>query len=104
MHYNGEPSWLKPPLYFWVEAVFFKMFGLTEYWARFPSALSGYATLILVYLIGVRLYGRKVGFLSMVILASSFFFLKFSRRAMLDVPVAFITILGIYALLRGEKE
>jgi 4-amino-4-deoxy-L-arabinose transferase-like glycosyltransferase len=80
------------------------MFGLTEYWARFPSALSGYATLILVYLIGVRLYGRKVGFLSMVILASSFFFLKFSRRAMLDVPVAFITILDIYALLRGEKE
>lgn len=104
MHYNGEPSWLKPPLYFWVEAACFRIFGQSEFWARFPSALAGYATLLLIYSIGARLYGRKTGFLSMVVLATSFFFLKYSRRAMLDVPVAFATTLGIYALVRGEKD
>jgi 4-amino-4-deoxy-L-arabinose transferase-like glycosyltransferase len=104
MHYNGEPSWLKPPLYFWVEAIFFRIFGQSEFWARFPSALAGYATLFLIYSIGSRLYNRKTGFMSMVVLATSFFFLKYSRRAMLDVPVAFATTLGIYALVRGEKE
>lgn len=104
MHYNGEPNWLKPPLYFWVEAVLFKIFGASEYWARFPSALTGYATLLLIYAIGVRLYGRKAGFLSVLVLATSFFFLQYSRRAMLDVPIAFSTTLGIYALLRGEEN
>lgn len=104
MHYNGAPNWLKPPLYFWVEAVFFRIFGQSEFWARFPSALAGYATLLLIYSIGTRLYGRKTGFLSVVVLTTSYFFLKYSRRAMLDVPVAFSTTLGIYALVRGEKE
>jgi len=104
MHYNGELTWLKPPLYFWVEAVLFRIFGQSEFWARFPAALAGYATLFLIYSIGEKLYGRKTGFLSMVVLATSFFFLKYSRRAMLDVPVAFATTLGIYALVCGEKE
>lgn len=104
MHYNGNPVWLKPPLYFWTEAVLFKVFGASEYWARFPSALTGYATLLLIYAIGVRLYGRKAGFLSVLALATSFFFLQYSRRAMLDVPIAFSTTLGIYALLRGEED
>jgi 4-amino-4-deoxy-L-arabinose transferase-like glycosyltransferase len=104
MHYNGNPVWLKPPLYFWGEAVFFKIFGTSEYWARFPSALTGYTTLLLIYAIGVRLYGRKAGFLSVWVLATSFFFLQYSRRAMLDVPIAFSTTLGIYALLRGEAN
>ncbi|MEW6600098.1 MAG: glycosyltransferase family 39 protein [Nitrospirota bacterium] len=104
MHYNGEPSWLKPPLYFWVEAVFFRIFGQSEFWARFPSAAAGYGTLFLVYAIGTRICDRKTGLLGMVVLATSFFFLKYSRRAMLDVPVAFATTLGVYAIVRGEKE
>lgn len=104
MHYNGEPNWLKPPLYFWIEAVLFKIFGQSEYWARFPSAVTGYATLILIYALGVRLYGRRTALLSIVVLVTSLFFLKFSRRAMLEVPITFSTTLGIYALVRGEDD
>ena len=36
--------------------------------------------------------------------ATSFLFIKYSRRAMLDVPVAFATTLGVYALVRAEKR
>jgi 4-amino-4-deoxy-L-arabinose transferase-like glycosyltransferase len=105
MHANGEAIWIKPPLYFWLEAAAFSLFGPSEYWARFPAALCGYLCTVLVYLMARELFGRKTAFLSILVAATSFFFVKYSRRAMLDVPVAFTTILGLYALVRaGRRE
>lgn len=104
MHANGEPIWIKPPLYFWLEAALFSLFGASEYGARFPSALCGYGCAILIYLLTVRLFGRRTAFLAVIVTASSLFFIKYSRRAMIDVPAAFAITLGIYALVRAEKQ
>jgi 4-amino-4-deoxy-L-arabinose transferase-like glycosyltransferase len=104
MHANGEPIWIKPPLYFWLEAAWFRLFGATEYGARLPSALCGYLTAILVYLLARRLFGRRTAFLAILVTATSFFFLKYSRRAMIDVPVAFATTLGAWALVRAQRR
>ena len=104
MHSNGAPSWIKPPLYFWLEAGIFSLFGASEYGARFPSALCGYLCAILIYLLARRLFGRRTAFLAIVVTATSFLFVKYSRRAMIDVPAAFATTLGAYALVRAEKR
>ncbi|HOW90285.1 MAG TPA: glycosyltransferase family 39 protein, partial [Elusimicrobiales bacterium] len=42
--------------------------------------------------------------LTLVTLSTGYFFLKYSRRAMLDVPVAAATTLGVYALARADYE
>ena len=104
MHSNGAPIWIKPPLYFWLEAGIFSLFGASEYAARFPSALCGYLCAILIYLLTRRLFGRRTAFLAILVTATSFLFIKYSRRAMIDVPVAFATTLGAYALVRAEKR
>ena len=36
---NKEPFWEKPPLFFWLQTVSFKLFENTEFAARFVSAL-----------------------------------------------------------------
>jgi len=104
MHSNGAPSWIKPPLYFWLEAGIFSLFGASEYGARFPAALCGYLCAILIYLLTRRLFGRRTAFLAILVTATSFLLIKYSRRAMIDVPVAFATTLGMYALVRAEKR
>ncbi len=104
MHEGVLLTWIKPPLYFWIEAVLFKLFGVSEYWARFPSALAGFLCVVLTYKIVKRLWDDKTAFLTLVVLSFSYFFLKYSRRAMLDVPVAFATTLGLYALVRAEYD
>lgn len=104
MHEGVLRTWIKPPLYFWIEAVLFKIFGVSEYWARFPSAVMGFGCVALTYKIVKKLWDDKTAFLTLVVLSFSYFFLKYSRRAMLDVPVAFATTLGIYALVRAEYD
>ena len=55
----GKPWFEKPVLYYWGAALSFKLFGVNEAAARFPSAASALlATLALAWLAG-RLYGAE---------------------------------------------
>ena len=40
-HWNYQPWFEKPPLMLWITALFFKLFGIHEFWARAGSALAG---------------------------------------------------------------
>ena len=104
MHEGLQVSFLKPPLYFWIEAVLFKLFSVTDYWARFPDALCGFITLILAYRIGGLTAGRKAAFWAVLLLCASTFFMKSSRRSMLDIPAAMALSLGVWAMLKAELQ
>lgn len=103
MHAGDTISWLKPPLYFWMEAVFFRLFGVSEYWAKFPAALTGFLTFFFAYKLVFRMFNRKIAFLSVFVLSTSLFFMRYTQRAMMDMPVAFAVTLGIYAVVSAEK-
>lgn len=104
MHEGLQVSFLKPPLYFWTEAVLFKLFAVTDYWARFPDAVCGFVTLILAYRIGGLTAGRKAAFWAVMLLCASTFFMKSSRRCMLDVPATMALCLGVWAMLKAELQ
>ena len=104
MHEGLQVSFLKPPLYFWLEAVLFKCFGAADYWARFPDAVCGFVTLLLTYRIGILTAGRKAAFWAVLLLCTSTFFMKSSRRAMLDIPATMALCLGVWALLKVEVQ
>lgn len=104
MHFNGAPTFVKPPLYFWVTAVFFKLLGPTALAARLLPALSGILAMVLTYAVARRAFGDRVALLSLFCLVSTTLFLKYTRRGMMDVPVAAWTALGAYAVLRGLDE
>jgi 4-amino-4-deoxy-L-arabinose transferase-like glycosyltransferase len=98
--------WQHPPLFFWMTAISFKLFGISEFTARFVSALLGIFTILLVYLIGYRVSNSyKIGFLSGLVLLTTQPFLDLSRKCQLDVPFAFfITLSVLFFILAIQKN
>lgn len=92
MHANGETYEDKPPLFFWLIAFSSSLWqGFSSFSARFPSALFGTLTVLLTFLLGKKLYGSRTGFLSALILATSFEFAYLSTRANIDATLTFLT-------------
>jgi hypothetical protein len=86
------PHW--PPLFSFVEGVFFLLFGLSPWVSRL--AILGFALLAVYfwYRIAERLGPRYRAFLSAVILASMPFVLLYERVTMLEIP-ALAACLGV---------
>ena len=90
-HFNGVPRINKPPLFYWVVAISYKIFGINEFSARLPSALAAIGTVLITYLWGKRLEDRKNGFWAgMVLMASPLFFL-ISRFCITDMLLTFLS-------------
>jgi 4-amino-4-deoxy-L-arabinose transferase-like glycosyltransferase len=103
-HWNGRTWFQKSPAYFWITALFFKAFGATEFWARFPSALSGLGVLLLSFLIARRLYNATAGVLAVLILLSSQLFVYYARFGGTDTMLTFFIVLAVYAYLRTAED
>lgn len=105
-HLNGEIYAEKPPLFFWlVNLSTFFLGENSELANRLPSALAGLITLLVTFLFGERLFHPGVGFLSAMILGTSFLFLQLSRWMMLDSLVTLFFLLTLYYFYLGfEKE
>jgi 4-amino-4-deoxy-L-arabinose transferase-like glycosyltransferase len=100
LHWGYVPFFEKPPVFMWATAILFKLFGVSEFWARAASAFSGIALLIVVFLIARQLYDRRVGFLAVAILLSSYQFIASSRFGTTDILLGLFSYAAIYAYLR----
>lgn len=79
----------KPPLYYWLNAAAFRVFGETEFAARFFGALLGLAGVLATYAIGRAAWGRREGLLSALVLGTSAGYLVQGRLAITDMALAF---------------
>src|SRR5690606_26341492 len=52
-----SPFWEKPPLFIWLQALSMSVFGVNEFAARFPNALAGIITLMVLFRIGKKVAG-----------------------------------------------
>jgi 4-amino-4-deoxy-L-arabinose transferase-like glycosyltransferase len=105
-HLNGAIYAEKPPFFFWLVnlSVFFLGEG-SELANRLPSALAGFATILLTFFLGERLFNSKVGFLSASSLATCLFFPLISRWMVLDSLFTLLFLLTLYCFYLGfEKE
>lgn len=88
LYLNGEYFFEKPPLYFWGECLSFAIFGkINEFTARFPVALYGTLSTLIVYFTGKKIVSRRFGFISAVILATTLEFVMLAKFAILDIVV-----------------
>ena len=58
---NFQPFWEKPPLFIWMQVFSMKIFGINEFAARFPNAVCGIVTLLILFNTGRRFAGKKFG-------------------------------------------
>ena len=106
LHLNGAPWFVQPPLYFWIAAIFIKIFGLGTLALRLPAALatiaigaaSGYAV--------ARVAGTRAGAFVAVILSTTLMQAIIGRLAIMDAlldgAVAATIFLWFRAIERGE--
>lgn len=86
--FNYQPRFNKPPLSYWVVAVFYKLFGVSEQVERIPIAIAAVVIMATVFMLGRLLYSLEAGLLAAIALAATPRFLMFSRRIIIDVYLA----------------
>jgi len=96
MTFNGQPFGDHPPAGFWLIASSFKILGINEFSARFPSALLGLGCLALVFLICRQMNSPAAGIASVFALVSSPWFISRARSANLDIFLTFFFLLSFY--------
>lgn len=93
----GDFWYDKPPMYYWLVAGAFQIFGVGEFAARFPSALLATAGALLVYLSGRKLFGERAGILSGLILTTSLEYFYLGKAAVTDITLTFFLTAALLA-------
>jgi len=94
----GKPWFEKPVLYYWGAALSFKVFGVSDAAARFPSALAAlFVTLAMAWL-AWRVYGAETARWLLLLLPTTIGMIGFSHAAATDMPFAgMLTIAMVFA-------
>ncbi len=104
-YFNGEYRFEKPVLTYWLIGGAYKLFGVGEFGARLPSALSAMLTVLLTCLAAGRLFGPGVGLAAGAILAVSLQFVALGRMALTDMHLTlFITATLVFFIVGIEHE
>ena len=98
-HYNYQPRFQKPALYYWLTATLYLATGPNELAARFWSALAGIGLVLVTAACARRWCDDGTGLLAGAIAATSFGYFAMARMALPDLPLAFFITLTIYAAL-----
>ena len=102
----GEHVEWKPPLFTWVYSAFYAILGKlplsVEAPFRLPSALFGAADVVLVYMIGDFLYGRKVGIAAALLFLTSPLTVFSSTSMMMESFSLLLVLASIFLYLKGD--
>ncbi len=63
-HLNGTRYLDKPPLFYWLIAIAYTVFGVSEFSARLPIALAGLGGVLVTWGIGRHLFDGRSGVLA----------------------------------------
>ena len=94
-HFNALVYLDKPAVYFWLVAGSFRLWGVTEWAARFPSALMALATLLLTWFLARRMFGGAAGVRAAVMLATTPLVLAYSRLVIFDMTLTFLVTVAM---------
>jgi 4-amino-4-deoxy-L-arabinose transferase-like glycosyltransferase len=103
-HLNGTRYLDKPPLSYWLIALAYTVFGVSEFSARLPIALAGLGGVLVTWGIGRHLFDSRSGVLAGLVLTASVGYFVFSRQLLPDMVFAFFTTLGFYGFLRAIER
>jgi 4-amino-4-deoxy-L-arabinose transferase-like glycosyltransferase len=107
-HLDGVPYLEKSPLVYWMIAVSFQLFGVHDWAARLPIALSAVALCWLVFRFAAWAVGIRAGLYAGLVLATCVGLFLFTRILIPDVILTLAITAAMYAFLRalepGEKH
>lgn len=95
----GDYWYDKPPMYYWMVAIAFQIFGDGEFAARFPAALMGGLTSIMMYFSVTKLFNERAGFWASMILTTCIQFFYLSKAAVTDTSLLFFMTAALLSFL-----
>jgi len=94
----------QPPLGFYIQALFFKSFGVSMNNGTFLVTLFGLGCVVLVYAIGKVAYNKTTGFFASLLFAFSPWHLIMSRTFLIDAQCLFFSLLGLFVALIAVRR
>ncbi|MGC1562545.1 MAG: glycosyltransferase family 39 protein, partial [Bradyrhizobium sp.] len=94
----------KAPLVYWAMALSYKIFGVHDWAARIPIALSAIGLGLLTAAFGSWAFGRRAGFYAGLCVATCIGLFLFTRILIPDVMLTFTVTLAMLAMLRALEE
>ncbi|MCY3004675.1 MAG: glycosyltransferase family 39 protein [Planctomycetota bacterium] len=94
----------KPPLMYWGMICGFHLFGVSEFSARWVSAIFGTGMVLMTYWMGRLLIDRQTALMSALVLACSLMFTVVARSATADVHLGFFVLVALTLWVRDAKQ
>ncbi len=101
---DGVPYVEKAPLIYWIIAIFYKIFGVHDWAARIPIALSVMALSWLTASFGVWAFGKRGGLYAGLCMGTGIGIFLFTRILIPDVTLTFTIAAAMWAFLRALDE
>ncbi len=101
---NGERYDHKPPLHFWNIALFGALRGgVDEVAARLPSLLAGIGSVLVVFALAGRLFGRRTAWLAAPVFLTAALVMWNGRVGQIDMTLTFLELLAILFWANGRS-
>jgi len=94
----------KSPLVYWLMAMAYKLFGVHDWAARIPIALSCIGLAWLTAAFGMWAFGKRSGFFAGLCMSTCIGLFLFTRILIPDVMLTFTVALAMWAFLRCLEE
>ncbi|HMH31405.1 MAG TPA: glycosyltransferase family 39 protein [Puia sp.] len=93
---NFQPFWEKPPLFFWLQVLSMKLWGVNEFSSRFPNAICGICTLLVLYRFGKKLFDDQFGLIWALVYAGSLLPHFYFKSGIIDPWFNLFIFLAVY--------
>ncbi|HSY04089.1 MAG TPA: glycosyltransferase family 39 protein [Acidobacteriaceae bacterium] len=103
-HLDGVPFLEKPPLIYWTLAVSYKIFGVHDWSARIPVALSAISLCLLTAAFGMWAFGKREGFYAGLCMSTCIGLWLFTRIILPDSLQTLTIALSLWAFLRALDD
>lgn len=96
--FNYQPFYEKPIFIYWAIVFSYKCFGVHEWAARLPSALSAVASVVSLYALSRHSLGRRAALLSAISLLGTVLFVAIGHLALTDMLFTTTLSAGVLAV------
>jgi 4-amino-4-deoxy-L-arabinose transferase-like glycosyltransferase len=101
---NGEERYDKPALFFWINALSLKLFGINEFAVRLPSFIFFILTLILLFNFSKKYFQTSNAYISVIIMTSIVQFQVLGRASVSDNLLNLLVASALFSFYSFEQN
>jgi len=102
-----KPFWEKPPLFIWMQVLSMKLWGVSEYAARFPNTVMGIVTLLTLYYVGKKVISERMAMWWVVLYVATWLPHFYFKSGIIDPTFnlfIFLAFFQMYLLRHGNDK